>query len=75
MTNTNKHYGYWVFGKDMDNVNLEALKNKGITVKQTIEVGEILEPHNISSKDPFKLDDEGEKCVEIIKKEINKRME
>lgn len=31
MTNTNKHYGYWVFGKDMNNVNLEALKNKGIT--------------------------------------------
>lgn len=31
MTNTNKHYGYWVFGRDMDNVNLEALKNKGIT--------------------------------------------
>ena len=44
-------------------------------MKQTIEVGEILEPHNISSKDPFRLDDEGEKCVEIIKKEINKRME
>ena len=53
----------------------KILKNKGITVKQTIEVGEILEPHNISSKDPFRLDDEGEKCVEIIKKEINKRME
>ena len=31
LTNTNKHYGYWVFGKDMNNVNLEALKNKGIT--------------------------------------------
>ena len=53
----------------------KILKNKGITVKQTIEVGKILEPHNISSKDPFRLDDEGEKCVEIIKKEINKRME
>jgi hypothetical protein len=53
----------------------ENENNKGITVKQTIEVGEILEPHNISSKDPFRLDDEGEKCVEIIKKEINKRME
>ncbi len=53
----------------------KILKNKGITVKQTIEVGEILKPHNISSKDPFRLDDEGEKCVEIIKDEINKRME
>lgn len=53
----------------------KILKNKGINVKQTIEVGEILKPHNISSKDPFRLDDEGEKCVEIIKEEINKRME
>lgn len=53
----------------------KILKNKGITVKQTIEVGEILKPHNISSNDPFRLDDEGEKCVEIIKDEINKRME
>ena len=53
----------------------KILKNKGITVKQTIEVGEILKPHNISSKDPFRLDDEGEKCVEIIKDEINKRMD
>ena len=53
----------------------KILKNKGINVKQIIEVGEILKPHNISSKDPFRLDDEGEKCVEIIKEEINKRME
>lgn len=53
----------------------KILKNKGINVKQTIEVGEILKPHNISSKDPFRLDDEGEKCVEIIKEEINKTME
>ncbi|WP_461463356.1 putative zinc-binding protein [Methanobrevibacter sp.] len=53
----------------------KILKNKGIIVKQTIEVGKILEPHNISSKDPFRLDDEGEKCVEIIKEEINKRID
>jgi len=25
------HYGYWVFGKDMKNVNLPALKNQGVT--------------------------------------------
>ena len=78
-----KGYGevpfYWWMGDTLTREHLlghlEILKNKGITVKQTIEVGEILEPHNISSKDPFRLDDEGEKCVEIIKKEINKRME
>lgn len=50
------------------------LENKGIHVKKTIEVGEILKPHDISSKDPFRLDPEGEKCVKIIKKEINKQM-
>ena len=28
---TEKHFGYWVFGKDMLNVNLETLKNNGVT--------------------------------------------
>ena len=50
------------------------LENKGINVKQTIEVGEVLKHHNISSIDPFRLDDEGEKCVEIIKNEIIKKI-
>ncbi len=50
------------------------LKNKGINLKHTIEVGEVLKHHNISSKDPFRLDDEGEKCVEIIKNEIIKKI-
>ena len=26
-----KNFGYWVFGRDMDNVNLETFKNNGIT--------------------------------------------
>lgn len=26
-----KHFGYWVFGKDMENVNLKTLKNNGVT--------------------------------------------
>ena len=26
-----KHFGYWVFGKDMNNVNLENFKKKGVT--------------------------------------------
>lgn len=53
----------------------KILENKGINIKQTIEVGEILKTHNLTSKDPFRLDDEGERCVQIIKEEINKRME
>ena len=26
-----KHFGYWIFGKDMENVNLKALNKNGIT--------------------------------------------
>ena len=26
-----KNFGYWVFGRDMNNVNLETLKNNGVT--------------------------------------------
>ena len=29
--NTCCHYGYWIFGRDMKNVNLESLKNQGVT--------------------------------------------
>lgn len=28
---SNKHFGYWVFGKDMYNVDLNVLKEKGVT--------------------------------------------
>ncbi len=50
----------------------KILENRGIDVAKTIAVEEVLGNHNVSSKDPFRLDDEGEKCVEIIKKELNK---
>ena len=51
----------------------KILENKGIKIKQTVDVTKILKQYHISSKDPFRLDDEGEKCVELIKNEINKR--
>lgn len=28
---TTKHFGYWIFGKDMNNVNPKSLKNIGVT--------------------------------------------
>lgn len=52
----------------------KILENKGIKIKQEVDVTKILKQHNISSKDPFRLDDEGEKCVELIKKEINRKI-
>ena len=48
------------------------LENRGIDVWHTVNVGEVLSGFEVSSKDAFRLDDEGEKCVEIIKLELIK---
>ena len=50
----------------------KILENKGINVFKTVAVGEILENFSIESKDSFRLDDDGEKCVEILKNELDK---
>lgn len=52
----------------------KILNNRGIEVSKTIKVGEVLNEHDVFSKDPFRLDSEGEKCVEIIKNRINDEM-
>lgn len=52
----------------------KILANKGISVYKAIDIGEVLNEHGISSKDPFRLDDEGEKCVEIIKRKVNEEI-
>lgn len=49
----------------------KILNNKGIEVSRTIGVGDVLKENGAFSTDPFRLDDEGEKCVEIIKNRIN----
>ena len=48
----------------------KILKNKGIDVAATIAVNEVLDNCEVSAKDPFRLDDEAEECVKIIKKEL-----
>lgn len=48
------------------------LENKDINVYKTLNASDILENHDVSAKDPFRLDDDGEKCVKIIKKELEK---
>lgn len=50
------------------------LENKGIKVNQTVNATDVLDNFDVSAKDPFRLDDDAEKCVEIIKKEIIKRI-
>ena len=47
------------------------LENRGIEVTQTVNVGEVLNDFDISARDPFRLDDEAEKCVFIVKEKLN----
>ena len=48
------------------------LENKGIEVFKTVNTGDVLENYDVSAKDPFRLDEEAEECVKIIKKELEK---
>ncbi len=50
----------------------QILENKGIDVAETLGVGDVLANYDVSNDDPFRLDDEGEKCVKIIKEKLNK---
>lgn len=46
------------------------LEDKGVEVFKTINAGDVLENYDFCARDPFRLDDEAEKCVKIIKKEL-----
>ena len=48
----------------------QILENKGIVVAETLGVGDVLANYDVSNDDPFRLDDEGEKCVKIIKEKL-----
>lgn len=48
------------------------LENKGVSVAKTINAGDVLEKCDVSAKDSFRLDGDGEECVKIIKKELEK---
>ena len=53
----------------------KILSNRGIEVYKTIRVGDVLKEHKAFATDPFRLDSEGERCVEIIKNKINEELE
>lgn len=53
----------------------KILNNKGIEVHKTIGIGDVLKEHKAFATDPFRLDSEGEKCVEIIKNKISEELE
>ena len=46
------------------------LENKGVDVFKTINAADVLENYSVCANDPFRLDDEAEECVKIIKKEL-----
>ena len=58
-------------GCDNNCVNT-ILENRGIEVAKTINVCEVLKDFEVSAHDPFRLDEEAEECVRIIKKELMK---
>ena len=46
------------------------LENKGVKIYKSINTSDILEKCNFCARDPYRLDDEAEKCVKIVKKEL-----
>lgn len=46
------------------------LENKGIDLYKSINVADIMEDYDFKAEDPFRLDENGEKCVKIVKKEL-----
>ena len=59
-----------VNGCDNNCVNA-ILENRGIEVAKTINVGEVLNDFDVAARDSFRLDDEAEQCVCIIKEKLN----
>lgn len=53
----------------------KILENKGIDVAGTVAVNEILDGFDVSANDPFRLDDEAEECVKIIRNELDRAIE
>ena len=50
----------------------KILENKSIHIANTIDVNNVLDDFEVSARDPFRLDDEAEECVKIIKEKLNK---
>lgn len=53
----------------------KILNQKGIGVVEELNVGDILSETEYKANDAARLDDEGEKCVEIVKDVIENKIE
>ena len=49
----------------------KILKSKGIDVAVKIDVADVLDDSGLESRDAFRLDDDGEECVRVIKDKLN----
>ena len=52
----------------------KILASKGIEVKDTVSIYEVLEGTGKSSKNPFRLDEKSEECVKIVKDALNDKV-
>lgn len=48
----------------------KILKQKGVTVSKMINAKKVLKSANLKPNDPIRLDENGEKCVLVMKKKI-----
>ena len=70
-TNALKKYPIIAINGCANNCVNTILDNKGVEVFKTINAADVLEDYDVSAHDPFRLDEEAEECVKIIKKELN----
>jgi uncharacterized metal-binding protein len=53
----------------------KILEQKGVKVSKTINVMELLNQEELTPTDVVRLDEQGEKCVEAVKKKLKKILE
>lgn len=53
----------------------KILENKGVVPADTVMVYEVLDKTEYSANDAFRLDEEGEKCVELVREKLNLEVE
>lgn len=53
----------------------KILENKGVVPADTVMIYEVLDKTEYSANDAFRLDEEGEKCVELVREKLNLEVE
>ena len=61
--------------KDKGGINLDGAPNKGASVDKVLLVPEILEKAGLTAECTVRMNENDEKCVEVLKEEIRKAKE